>query len=871
LKTHVNAIQTLVAAALLGILGLGQQSAALPVKKAATTTVVVSSANPSLSGQLITFTATVTPKSGTGTPAGTVSFQLGSNVLCDFPISGGVNATCSVTSLPVGADTIKATYLGDANFLSSSGTVHQKVNAVKSSTTTVVTSTVPTSAYGQSVKFTANVSSGAGMPADGEKVTFKNGSAALGTGTIAGGVATLTTSTLAVGSHTINAFYAGDTQFLLSSGFVSQVVQKASTSMSVSAPQGAPGQPVTITATVSSTFGAFPTGSVTFKNGKVILHRALSGGNASTSATFATAGSYPIQATYAGSVDFSASTGSGAVNVVAASPIAVNITNKIGSVQAGGTAAIFTANVQNDSTNAGVTWTLTANNASCSPICGTLSNSTLTSVTYTPPATEPTGANTNPTITATSVTDGTKTDADNFSITSVAACGTGNEAILNGQYAFLSRGFKSSGANEAVGSFTADGTGKITAAEVDLNDVSEGPRQPVILASTSSYSVGPDNRGCLTFNTADGPTTSRFVLGGISAGVATKGRVIEFNGSGNQSTGILLKQDPTSFSTGLSGNYAYGASGQDVGGARFMSIGAVTASAGSFSNGEGDVEDAGTTNHATGMSGSYATTLDSNGRGTGNLSQSGLSADFAFYVVSGSKVFFVSTDVLGASAPIQAGEVRLQTGTFTDGSMNGPMVFHMDGLDGTSVIADIGVLNANGTGALTGTDYEDDGGTSKTESLSGTYAVASNGRVTISLPGPGGFAYLNGPSTGFLLDSGGGEIGEFEPQAAGPFSNASLSGTFFHGTYAIDSQGASTQTGTATLDGEGNLSGTADQSGSDGLSTQTFTDTYSVNSDGSGNIGSGTVMMVISGNKLVFIDEGDTGTGATPRVSVVEK
>jgi hypothetical protein len=44
-----------------------------------------------------------------------------------------------------------------------------------------------------------------------------------------------------------------------------------------------------------------------------------------------------------------------------------------------------------------------------------------------------------------------------------------------------------------------------------------------------------------------------------------------------------------------------------------------------------------------------------------------------------------------------------------------------------------------------------------------------------------------------------------------------------------------------------------------------------VNSDGSGNIGSGTVMMVISGNKLVFIDEGDTGTGARPKVSVVEK
>jgi hypothetical protein len=860
------------AAVLLICFGLGQQSAALI--KAATTTVVVSSANPSISGQQITFTATVKPKSGTGTPAGTVSFQLGSNVLCDFPISGGVNATCNVTSLPVGTDTIKATYLGDANFLASSGTVRQKVNTVKSSTTTVVTSTLPTSAYGQSVKFTATVSSSAGTPADGEKVTFKNGSGALGIGTIAGGVATFSTSTLSVGSHTINAFYAGDTQFLLSSGSVPQVVQKVSSSMSVSAPQGAPGQPVTITANVVSLYGAVPTGSVTFKNGKVILHGALSGGHTSTSATFATAGSYPIQATYAGSVNFSGSTGSGTVNVVASSAIVVNITSKIGSVQAGGTATTFTANVKNDSMNAGVKWNLTANNASCSPACGTLSNSTSTSVTYTPPATEPTGANANPTITATSVTDGNKSDTDSFSITSVAACGTGNEAILNGQYAFLLRGFKTSGVNESVGSFTADGTGKITAAEIDLNDLDHGPRQPVFVANTSTYSVGPDNRGCLTFNTTDGAATFRFVLGGISAGVATKGRMIQFTditGSGSRATGILLKQDPTSFSTGLNGNYAYGASGQDVSGGRFMTIGDVTASAGSLSNGEGDVEDAGATNHATGMSGSYASTLDSNGRGTGNLSQSGVSGDFAFYVVSSSEVFFVSTDVLGANTPIQAGEVRLQTGSFADGSMNGLMVFHMDGLNGTSISADIGVLNANGTGTLTGTDYGDDGGTSKTESLSGTYAVASNGRVTLNIGGAGGFSYLSGPNTGFLLDSGGGEIGEFEPQSAGPFNNASLSGTFFHGTYAIDSQAASTQMGTATFDGAGNISGTADKSGSNGLSTQSFTGSYLVNSDGSGNVGSGTAMMVISNNKVVFIDEGDGGTSANPEVTVVEK
>jgi len=864
LKIRVNAIQTLTAAVLLGFLGLVQQSAAL----IATTTVVVSSPNPSASGQTVMFTATVTPQSGTGTPAGTVSFQLGSKLLCNFPISGGVKATCSVSTLPVGTDAIKATYLGDSNFLPSSGTVHQKV---KSSTATAVTTAASPSIFGQSVKFTATVTSNAGVPADGEKVTFKNGTAALGTGTMLGGVATFTTSTLAVGAHTINAFYAGDTKFVASSGSTSQTVQKATTNLSISAPQGVAGQPVKITANVTSSTGAFPTGSVTFKNGTLTLgHATLSGGNASITPTFSTNGSYTIQGTYAGGTDLVGSSGSGMVNV-GSSSIVVTITNKIGNVQAGASAITLNANVQNDSHSAGVTWTLMASNANCSPACGTLSNNTSTSVSYTPPATEPTGANTNPTITAASATDTTKSDTDSVSITSVEPCGTGNEAIMNGQYAFLLRGFKQSGVSESVGSFTTDGTGKITAAEIDLNDLNHGPRQPAIVASTSSYSVGSDNRGCLTFNTADGPATFRFVLGGISAGVSTKGRMIQFTdttGTGTRATGTLLKQDPAAFSAGLSGNYAFGLSGQDVNGGRFASIGAVAASAGTFSNGEQEVDDASTASFVSGASGSYSTTLDSNGRGTGNLS----SGHFAFYVVSSSRAFSISTDVLAANAPIDAGEVRLQTGPFTDGSMHGLMVMELDGQEGSSFIADIGILNADGSGGLSGTDYRDDGGTSTAKALSGTYSVSTTGRVTIAAPGPGGFAYLTGPNAGFIVATNDpDELGEFEPQAAGPFSNASLSGTFFFGTCAVDNQGSSVQTGTVTPDGAGNYSGTGDNSGSDGLSTQTVTGTYLANADGSGNVGSGTVMLVISNNKFVFIDEGNTGTGATPKVAVVEK
>jgi hypothetical protein len=119
-------------------------------------------------------------------------------------------------------------YGGDTNFnTSTSSTLSQVVN--KASTTTTVTSSANPSVYGQSVMFTATVaavSPGAGTPTG--TVTFKDGSTVLGTGTLSGGVATYTTSTLALGTHSITVVYGGDTNFASStSGALSQVVNQA--------------------------------------------------------------------------------------------------------------------------------------------------------------------------------------------------------------------------------------------------------------------------------------------------------------------------------------------------------------------------------------------------------------------------------------------------------------------------------------------------------------------------------------------------------------------------------------------------------------------------------------------------------------------
>ncbi len=105
-------------------------------------------------------------------------------------------------------------------------------------------------------------------------VSFLDGGAQIGTGTLTGNpaIATFTTSTLMVGTHTITASYAGDSYNAASNSQpVSQKVNQDQTSTAVSRPRrarGLPDGPETITATVQVIAGAgTPTGTVTFTSG----------------------------------------------------------------------------------------------------------------------------------------------------------------------------------------------------------------------------------------------------------------------------------------------------------------------------------------------------------------------------------------------------------------------------------------------------------------------------------------------------------------------------------------------------------------------------------------------------------------------------
>jgi hypothetical protein len=194
------------------------------VVRAATTTTVSSSLNPSIYGQAVTFTATVTSSLGAPPNGETVTFLKGTTTLGTAAFSGG-SAKFTSSTLPAGAYRVKAVYGGDANLANStSKPVIQTVN--KATTTTSLTSSQNPSSFGQAVTFTAQVVSPQYSGTVSGQVTFKNGTTALATVTLSSGVAKYTTKNLPVGTNPITGVYNGNPSFVAStSNTVNQVVK----------------------------------------------------------------------------------------------------------------------------------------------------------------------------------------------------------------------------------------------------------------------------------------------------------------------------------------------------------------------------------------------------------------------------------------------------------------------------------------------------------------------------------------------------------------------------------------------------------------------------------------------------------------------
>jgi hypothetical protein len=88
---------------------------------------VASSSSP-VYGQSLTFTATVAPASGNGTPTGTVQFAIdGTAFGAAVTLVNGAATSPSIASLGAGSHAVTATYSGDPFFIGNSGTIHPSV------------------------------------------------------------------------------------------------------------------------------------------------------------------------------------------------------------------------------------------------------------------------------------------------------------------------------------------------------------------------------------------------------------------------------------------------------------------------------------------------------------------------------------------------------------------------------------------------------------------------------------------------------------------------------------------------------------------------------------------------------------------------
>ncbi len=184
-------------------------------------------------------------------------------------------------------------------------------------------------------------------------VTFYDAGVSLGTAPIASGKATLSVSSLTVGSHNITATYNGDNNFAASNSTVAALsVSKATLTATITklnAPSSvASGGSATLKATLTT--GA--TGTVTFFDGGATIGSATLVGNTAT-LTFSpsTAGAHSMTASYSGDTSFAASKSSSTLMLVtAATRTASTVTLSAPSSVAAGSSAILQAMVTSGAT-----------------------------------------------------------------------------------------------------------------------------------------------------------------------------------------------------------------------------------------------------------------------------------------------------------------------------------------------------------------------------------------------------------------------------------------------------------------------------------------------------------------------------------------
>jgi hypothetical protein len=371
-------------------------------------------------------------------------------------------------------------------------------------------------------------------------------------------------------------------------------------------------------------------------------------------------------------------------------PASIKINNPFSSILIGAAPVTLNATVTNDPSNSGATWTLTAGGSNCSPACGTLSpGASNSSVIYTPPATFPTGANVNPTITAISAANSSTTDSFNFNILN-------NTTLFKGNYVFLLRGYynfdltapPSSAAQVPMafaGTFTADGNGQITGAEFDVNN--SGGLTAITTPQTGTYTVHVGPTGFIeavvtitSFQFGSGANPS---FRCIMSADGTHGRMIELDQGAFLDSGVVELQDPAVLSTKPTGNYAFGVDSDSPFGGRTIAAGQLVLGAAGVTGGLIDQSfqaNLTPTFVAQPVSPGAQSSPDAVGRGTLTITVQGKSVFYAYYIVDATHFFLIEIDRGTTFGTVFGGLARSQNG-LTASSVNGISVIQLTGFD----------------------------------------------------------------------------------------------------------------------------------------------------------------------------------------------
>jgi len=330
-------------------------------------------------GTAVPVNIAISPTAATGNAALLVDVGPGTTTgqaIDFFPLSGGT-VTGNTSVLPAGTYNVIAHYGGDGTY---GGSYSNSVSVTVSKENSTVSlpglllngNTVTSVKYDDQYTLVAGVENASGKtcnsPPFGE-ITCPTGTISLSDGSVSLGNGPYTLDRtgfiqtpaqafiLAVGNHTLNAQYSGDSNYNTGSASVTITVTPAATWMPAPSAYGATvGQSTSLNVSVNTTsYGVAPTGTVTFyANGKALTgtpsYNSYNGGYgyyASLSAYLTTAanafpspGTYAITASYSGDTNYTAST-SAATNITVQYPTPnITMTPQSQTVNYGGTATV---------------------------------------------------------------------------------------------------------------------------------------------------------------------------------------------------------------------------------------------------------------------------------------------------------------------------------------------------------------------------------------------------------------------------------------------------------------------------------------------------------------------------------------------------